>query len=100
MNSQEMFTSINKGVPNYILLEINTNTLINECSSNKDELEMEISLLRELYRENIFKIAGYSKAKEFFFDSFRLITSYQTAETKIYISPIPFLKRLKEILNI
>lgn len=100
MNSQEMFTSINKGVPNYILLEINTNTLINECSSNKDELENELSLLRELYRENIFKIAGYSKAKEFFFDSFRLITSYQTAETKIYISPIPFLKRLKEILNI
>ena len=82
MNNQEMYTSINKGVPNYVMLEININTLMNECTSNKEQFERELSLLRELYRNNIIRICGYTKANEFFFDSFRIITSYKTAESK------------------
>lgn len=100
MNNQEMYTTINKGVPNYVVLELNIETLLNECSSNKEQLEKEFSLLRELYRTNIIKICGYTKAQEFFFDSFRIITSYKTAETNIYISPIPFLSKLKSYLNV
>lgn len=100
MNNQEMYTSINKGVPNYISLELSVRTLLNECSSNKEQLEKELSLLQELYRTNIIKINGYTKAKEFFFDTFRIFTSYKTAETRIYISPLPFITKLKKFLNV
>ncbi|MGN1371319.1 MAG: hypothetical protein ACI4XM_03490 [Candidatus Coprovivens sp.] len=100
MNEQEMYTAINKGIPNYVIIELNTQTLLNECSSNREQLEKEFSLLKELYRTNIIKINGYTKAKEDFFDYFRLITSYKNAETKIYISPIPFINKLKRFLNV
>lgn len=100
MNNQEVYTSINKGVPNYILLEIDINTITEQCSANKEQLTNELSLLKELFRTNIIKICGYTKAKEYFLDKFRIITSYKTAESKIYISPIPFIKRVKSILNV
>lgn len=100
MNEQAIFTSINKGIPNYVMLEISVTTLINECASNKDQLANELKLLRELYRDNIIKIAGYTKANEFFFDSLRILTSVQNAESKLHISPIPFITKLKSILGV
>ncbi len=100
MNEQAMYTSLNKGIPNYIMLEISINTLINECASNKDQLTNELKLLRELYRTNIIQIAGNTKAYEYFFDSLRIITSYNNSESKLYISPIPFITKLKKILGV
>lgn len=100
MNNQEVYTSINKGVPNYILLEIDINTITEQCYADKEQLINELSLLKELFRTNIIKICGYTKAEEFFFEKFRIITSYKNAESKIYISPIPFIERIKEILNV
>lgn len=100
MNFEEMYTAINKGIPNYIMLEIDINTLLNECASNKEQLEKELSLIKELYRNNIINLMNYTKSQEFFFEKFRLLTSYKNAKTTIHISPIPFIKRLKELLNI
>ena len=100
MNTEEMYTSINKGVPNYIILDIDITTLLNECASDKEQFIKEFAVLKELYRTNIIRICGNTKAQEFFFDKFRIITSYKTAESKIYISPIPFIEKLKSYLNI
>lgn len=100
MNEQAMYTSLNKGIPNYIMLEISVKTLINELASDKNQLTNELKVLRELYRDNVIKIAGNTKAYEYFFDSLRIITSYKTAESKLYISPIPFIMKLKDILGV
>lgn len=100
MNTEEMYTSINKGVPNYIILDIDITTLLNECASDKEQFIKEFAVLKELYRTNIIRICGNTKAQEFFFDKFRIITSYKTAESKIHISPIPFIEKLKSYLNI
>lgn len=100
MNEQAMYTSINKGIPNYTMIEISVNTLINECASNKEQLTNELKVLRELYRDNVIKIAGNTKSYEYFFDSLRIMTSYKNAESKLYISPIPFITKLKNILGV
>ena len=52
MNPEEMYTSINKGVPNYIILDIDINTILNECASDKEQLIKEFAVLKELYRTN------------------------------------------------
>ncbi len=100
MNNQEMFNSINKGVPSYVMLEIDTETIIRECAANEDILKKEFKLLMKLYRDSIIRQTGFTKSNEFFFDKFRLITSYKTAETRIYISPIPFITKLKLYLGV
>ena len=100
MNNAEMYTSINKGVPCYLSIDLNVSTLLNECAADKVQFEQELSLIRELYRTNIIEISSYTKANEFFFENFRTITSYKNAETTIHISPVDFLKKLKEILGV
>lgn len=100
MNSQEMYTAINKGVPCYVTIELDVNTIINECAFDKQQLENEMSLIKELYRSYFIERMGFVKAKEYFFDKFRIMTSFRDAESKIYISPIPYVQKLKELLNI
>lgn len=100
MNTQEMYNAINKGVPCYALIELNTKTIINECAFDKEQLEKEMSLIKELYRSYFIERMGFVKAKEDFFDSFRIMTSFQNAESKIYISPIPYIEKLKRLLNL
>ena len=100
MNEQEAYTSINKGIPNYVMLELSIKTLINECASDKDQLTNELKVLRELYRDKVIFEAGYTKANEYFFDTLRIVTSYKTAESRLCISPIPFITKLKNILGV
>ena len=100
MNNNEVYSSVNKGIPNYVTIELSIKTLINECTFNKEQFINELKLLRDLYRSKIISINGYTKSQEYFFDSFRIITNKKNAKTQIYISPNPFLIKLKTILNV
>lgn len=100
MNNNEAYNSVNKGIPNYVTIELSVNTLINECTYNKAQFISELKLIRELYRSKIIEINDYTKSQEYFFDSFRVITNPKNAKTQIFISPNPFLIKLKTILNV
>lgn len=100
MNNTEMFNAINKGVPSYIPIEISIQTLIEQCSSNKELLKSEFSLISQLYRGSIIRTNDFTKANEEFLTHLRTRTSYQNAQTDLFISPINFLQRLKAILNV
>ena len=100
MNSQEMYTAINKGVPCYSIIELDVNTIINECAFDKQRLQEEMSLIKELYRSYFIEKMEFVKAKEYFLDKFRIMTSFKNAESNIYISPIPYIEKLKRILNV
>lgn len=100
MNSAEMFKAINKGVPSYIPIEISVQTLIEQCASDKELLKSEFKLISQLYRDSIIRTNDYTKANEDFLTHLRTRTSYQTAQTDLYISPTNYLQRLKQILNV
>ena len=46
MDNTEMFKAINKGVPNYIPIEISIDTLIHYCASDEENLKNEFTLLK------------------------------------------------------
>ena len=100
MNSTEMFNAINKGVPSYIPIEISIKTLIEQCASDAEQLRDEFTLVSQLYKEHIIKTNDFTKANEDFLVSLRTKTDYKTAQTNLFISPINYLQRLKQILNI
>lgn len=100
MNITEMFNAINKGVPNYIPIEINIKTLIEQCASDSEQLRDEFTLVSQLYKEHIIKTNDFTKANEDFLVSLRTKTNYQNAQTDLFISPTNYLQRLKQILNI
>ena len=77
MNSTEMFNAINKGVPSYIPIEICIQTLIDQCSSNKEILKSEFSLISQLYRDSIIRTNDFTKANEEFLTHLRTRTSYK-----------------------
>ena len=100
MNSTEMFNAINKGVPSYIPIEISIKTLIEQCANDAEQLRNEFTLVSQLYKEHIIKTNDFTKANEDFLVSLRTKTDYKTAQTNLFISPINYLQRLKQILNI
>ena len=100
MKEEEMYSAINKGIPNQIKLELPTDELIKYCSEDKDELEKSINLIRKKYENAIASISWYNKSNHEFFNNLRLITNYKNSNTEIYVSPICFLKRLKEVLGV
>lgn len=100
MNSTEMFLAINKGVPSYIPIEITIKTLIEQCASDAEQLNDEFTLVSQLYKEAIISTNNFTKANEDFLISLRTRTSSQNAQTDLFISPINYLQRLKQILNI
>lgn len=99
MNSNEMFQTINKGVPSYIPIEISIQTIIEQCASDAEQLRDEFTLISQLYKDAIIKTADFTKAHEDFLVSLRTRTCTKTAQTDLYISPINYLQRLKQILN-
>ncbi len=100
MNSTEMFQAINKGVPNYIPIEISIKTLIEQCAEDAEQLRDEFTLVSQLYKDAIIRTNDFTKAKEEFLVSLRTKTNYKTAQTDLYISPTNYLQRLKQILNV
>ena len=100
MKEEEIYSAINKGIPNQIKLELPTSELIAYCSENKRELDKSISNIRKMYENAIASITWYNKSNHEFFNNLRLVTNYKNSSTDIYVSPICFLKRLKEILGV
>ncbi len=100
MLPKEMYQAINKGVPNNIKLELSTDTLIKSCSSDQAKTLTSMRKLRGDYESVISMITGYNKSNHEFFNNLRLITNYKNSETSIYVSPVCFIERLKEILGI
>ena len=100
MNTQEMYNAINKGVPSYEIIELSIETLLNQCASNRQLFENEISLLRKLYYEDITRIVKWNKAYADFLKGFRIITNYKNSQTNIFISPKTYLEVIKKALNV
>lgn len=100
MNEKEMFKSINKGVPNFVSIEIPVDTIINECASDQDLLKKEISEIREQLREYLITRMGFAKANNTFFVSLKTTTNYKDSSNSLYISPKPFIVMLKKILGV
>lgn len=100
MNGQEMYLAVNKGVPNYLTVPININTIINECASDKALLLSEMKAIRNKFQDDIISIIGYSKAQYYFFDELCTRTKFKDALNDVYISPYPFFIKLKKILGI
>ena len=100
MDNTEMFKAINKGVPNYIPIEISIDTLIHYCASDEENLKNEFTLLRQLFKDAIINTNNYTKANEDFLTHLRTRTNYKNAQTNLFISPTNYIKRLKQILGI
>ena len=96
MNGQEMFNAINKGVPNYIPIEINIKTLVEQCASDAEQLKAEFAMISQLYKEYIISNSDFTKANEDFLICLRTRTNYKNAQTNIFnsstFSNISFLK--------
>lgn len=100
MNGTEMFNAINKGVPSYIPIEITIKTLIDHCANDSEQLKTEFTLISQLYKEYIIKTDDFTKANEDFLVSLRVKTNSKNSQTDLFISPIYYLQRLKQILNV
>ena len=100
MTTEEIYQVINKGIPNYVMVDLNTDTLIRECSSDTVSLINSINAIKRQYEHDVIDIMGYSKYRYTFFRDFRILTSYKNAETSLHVSPNLFLMRLKEILGV
>ena len=100
MNGNEMFYSINKGVPNYLTVPINVDTLIRECASDSELLFEEMKRVRNWFTENVVDIMGYTKSQHGFFGFLATRCRYKDSRNDMYVSPDKFLWRLKEILGV
>lgn len=100
MMFEEVYNAINKGIPNYLSIELDKDILLRECALDKSNFTSILVRIREEYQNNIYNLCGCAKAQYYFFDNFRLITSYKNSETSIHISPIPFINKLKKLLGV
>ena len=100
MNRDEMFATINKGVPNYVKVELDTGIMIRECASDRAKLITEIQEIKSSFEQEMIKTMGFDKYRGYFFRDLRILTSYKTAESTLHISPLSFLTRLKNILGV
>lgn len=100
MNIDEIYNSINKGIPNQIKLELSFDDLVNYCFEDKKKLLTSLINVRKEFENTITKICGYNKSHHDFFDNLRLITNYKNSNTGIYVSPLCFVKKIKEILGV
>ena len=100
MNNDEMFKAINKGIPNSIKLELPVDELVKYCAEDENELSKSMYEIRKIYESAITLLSGYNKYNHEFFNNLRLITNYKNSNTSVYVSPICFIKRLKDILGV
>lgn len=100
MNYDEMYSSLNKGVPNMVTVEIPIGELLNECSSDTAKLTGELYRIRKEYEDLIYNRMHFSKAQRSFSDNLYIMTNYKTSETTIHVSPLDFLRKIKEILGV
>ena len=100
MNYNELYNAINKGIPNYTIIELDNSVLLRECASDSALLTNELIKVRNEFQKNIRNICGFSKAQHYFFDSLCLYTNYKDSETTLNISAVPFIRKLKNILGV
>ena len=73
MNQEEMYYSMNKGIPNMIKLELSVDDLINYCAEDRDELTKAMMDIRRRYENAIVGLCGYNKSNHEFFSNLRLV---------------------------
>lgn len=100
MDSQEMFYSINKGVPNYLTVPINIDTLVKECASDSELFYEEMKQVRNWFTSGVVDIMGYAKSQHGFFGYLATRCTYKNSRNDMYVSPDKFLWKLKEILGV
>ena len=92
-----MFSSINKGVPNYLTIPINIDTLVSECASDSELLYEEMKQVRNWFTDGVIDIMGYAKSQHGFFGYLATRCTYKNSRNDMYVSPDKFLWKLKEI---
>ncbi len=100
MDGLELYDIINKGVPNYVKVELDANVMIRECASDRPTLITEIQRIKSEYEKRIIGIMGFDKYRSAFFKDFRILTSYKNALSTLHISPVSYVERLKKILGV
>lgn len=100
MTVDEMYKALNKGLPVYLIVELDVDTLVNSCASDRAALINSIRKIKKNYQDAIVNLAGYSKAQHYFFKKLMILTNTKNAETTINVSPYPFLESIKDILGV
>ena len=100
MNKTEMYTSLNKGIPNYIPIDLDIETLLRECVDDKNALAHSLRYIGNAHQRRIANIAKMTKAERAFFKKLQVWTNRHTSETNIFVSSNSFLEQLKIILGI
>ena len=67
MTVDEMYKALNKGLPVYLIVELDVDTLVNSCASDRAALINSIRKIKKNYQDAIVNLAGYSKAQHYFF---------------------------------
>jgi hypothetical protein len=71
MNKIEMYTSLNKGVPNYVPIKIDSETLLRECADDKDVLVQSLRSIGNAHQRRIANIAGVTEQNMHFLNYFK-----------------------------
>ena len=100
MDRDEMYYAINKGIPNYLTIGINVDTIVEQCASDKELLRKEMKRVRNSFTDGIVDIMSYAKAQHGFFVELCTRCKYNNSENYMYVNPQSFLIKLKEILGV
>lgn len=100
MNYKEMYTSINKGIPNYIPITLDIKTVIKECSDDMEESIRSFKKIGDEHQKMIANIVSMTKAQRFFFKKLQVWTNRRTSETNLFVLSDTLLEQLQIILNI
>lgn len=95
-----MFYSVNKGVPNYLTVPINVDTIIDYCASDKALLIQEMKAIRNQFTDEVFNIMQFAKSQHGFWGELCTRCKYKNSRNEMYVSPDLFLRKLKEILGV
>ena len=80
MTVDEMYKALNKGLPVYLIVELDVDTLVNSCASDRAALINSIRKIKKNYQDAIVNLAGYSKAQHYFFKKLMVLTNTKNAE--------------------
>lgn len=100
MDRDEMFYSVNKGVPNYLTVSINVDTIIDYCASDKELLIKEMKQVRNVFTEEIFRTMNFAKSQHGFWGELCTRCKYKNSRNEVYVNPEFFLRKLKKILGV
>lgn len=100
MEQNKLIKTINKGIPSFIDIELDIDTLIKECSNDEEKAKEELYKYREQYHKAIINIISYDLLNCNSFKKLRIGTEYKTSFSRFYISQTPFIEILKKELEV